>query len=281
MVDLDSASIGSRLDRLPWSARHTQIALALGAGWLFDSLEVNLVGGFINPMQRHFGVGPLIGQYVFFSWLVGILVGAVLGGRLADRFGRRRLFVLTLLWYAGFTVLTGLSPTIWFVIVLRFLTGIGVGAEYPIVNAAIIELIPARHRGKTGAAVMNFWPVGALAGALLSYLLLHTAGLTDATSWRAGFAAGGILALFVLLFRRGLPESPRWLLSQGRADDAAAVVHRLCGPGVHVQISTRLIQRHDKLDQITRVISKWCRAMFSSRWARLASMRSLAQQDHR
>lgn len=218
------STIGQRLDRLPWTKVQTQIALALGAGWLFDSLEVNLVGSVINPLEKHFGAGPLTGQFIFFSWLVGILVGALVGGRLADRFGRRRLFVATLLWYAGFTILTGLSPSIYVVIVLRFLTGLGVGAEYSIINSAIAELMPARHRGKAGAAVMNFWPIGAIASGLLAYWLLNTLKLTDNVSWRYGFALGGVLALVVLFFRRRLPESPRWLASRGRSDDAEAVV---------------------------------------------------------
>ncbi|MDQ6875605.1 MAG: MFS transporter [Actinomycetota bacterium] len=223
-MTIDTTSIGRRLDSLPWTRVQTMIALGLGAGWLFDSLEVNLVGSVINPLEKHFGAGPLTGQFVFFSWLVGILVGALAGGRLADRFGRRRLFVATLLWYATFTVLTGLSPSIYVVIVLRFLTGLGVGAEYSIINSAIAELMPARHRGKAGAAVMNFWPVGAIASGLLAYWLLNTLKLSDSVSWRYGFALGGVLALVVLIFRRRLPESPRWLASQGRAADAEAVV---------------------------------------------------------
>jgi MFS family permease len=227
MPELQAAALGRRLDRMPWTPRHTRITLALGAGWLFDSLEVNLVGGVINPMERYFHIGPLVAQFVFFSWLVGILLGAVAGGHLADRFGRRRMFVLTLLWYACLTVLTGLAPVIWAVIVLRFLTGIGVGAEYPIINAAIIEMIPAKHRGKIGAAVMNFWPLGGAASGLLSYFLLSTLGLDDRISWRLGFAAGGVIALVVLLMRRGLPESPRWLMSQGRGADAEAIVAEL------------------------------------------------------
>ncbi len=244
MVELEAAvPLGQRLDRMAWSARHTRITLALGAGWLFDSLEVNLVGGVINPMERHFHVGPLVGQFVFFSWLVGILVGAVVGGQLADRFGRRRLFLATLLWYACLTVLTGLSPTIWFVIALRFLTGLGVGAEYPIVNAAIIELIPARQRGRIGAAVMNFWPVGAVLSGVLSYLLLNTFGLTDGVSWRVGFAAGGILALLVLLFRRGVPESPRWLASRGRNIEAEAVLAQLEDTGAQSPVASDPVDR--------------------------------------
>lgn len=227
MTELQAGALGRRLDRMPWTPRHTKITLALGAGWLFDSLEVNLVGGVINPMEHYFRIGPVVAQFVFFSWLVGILLGAVAGGHLADRFGRRRMFVLTLLWYACLTVLTGLAPEIWAVIVLRFLTGIGVGAEYPIINSAIIEMIPAKHRGRIGAAVMNFWPLGGAASGLLSYFLLSTLGLDDRISWRLGFAAGGVIALVVLLMRRGLPESPRWLMSQGRKAEADAIVTEL------------------------------------------------------
>jgi MFS family permease len=216
MLELDATPLGGRLDRMRWTPRHRTIALALGAGWLFDSLEVNLVGGVINPMEHYFRVGPLTGQFVIFSWLVGILVGAIAGGRLADRYGRRRMFVLTLLWYACLTVLTGLSPVIWAVIGLRFLTGIGVGAEYSIINAAIVEMIPASSRGKISAMVMNFWPLGGAVSGLLSYFLLSTLGLDDRISWRIGFAAGGVIALVVLILRRGLPESPRWLVRQGR-----------------------------------------------------------------
>lgn len=233
MLELNAASLGGRLDRMPWSPRHRRIVLALGAGWLFDSLEVNLVGGVINPMENYFHVGPLTGQFVIFSWLVGILVGAVTGGQLADRIGRRRMFVLTLLWYACLTVLTGLAPVIWVVIVLRFLTGIGVGAEYPVINSAIVEMIPARNRGRISAAVMNFWPLGGAASGLLSYFLLSTLGLDDRVSWRLGFALGGVLALVVLLLRRGLPESPRWLVSRGRQAEAEAIVAELeLDPGV-------------------------------------------------
>lgn len=220
-------SLGPRLDRLRWSRSHTTILVTLGAGWLFDSLEINLVGNFINPLDKHFHASPAAGQFVIFSWLIGILFGSLVGGRLADRFGRRRLFVATLVWYAGFTVLTGLSPALWVVIGLRFVTGLGVGAEYPIVNAAIAELMPARVRGRASAAVMNFWAIGALSSGVLALLLLNTLALADGVSWRYGFALGGVVAAVVLIFRRRLPESPRWLASQGRHDEAEAIVARL------------------------------------------------------
>ncbi len=223
----DPRSVGARLDRLPWSAAHTTILLALGAGWLFDSFEVQLFSSAIGPLGDHFRASVFARDAVLAVWLVGILIGALLGGRLADRYGRRRLFVLTLLWYAGFTVLTGLSPTLSAVYVLRFLAALGVGAEYAIVNAAIAEFMPARVRGRANAVVMNFWPAGAVLAALLAYLLLNHTSVGAAVSWRYMFVLGGLLALVVLFFRRRIPESPRWLASHGRYAEADRVVRGL------------------------------------------------------
>ena len=220
-------AIGARLDRLRWSGTHLGLLLAIGAGWMFDSLEVNLVGGVINPLSEHFHATTSQSSRIYWVWLIGVMVGALVGGQLADRFGRRRLFVLTLLWYALFTVLTAASPSLSVLYLLRFLTALGVGAEYPVINAAILELMPARVRGRAGAAVMNFWSIGAIASGLIAYLLLNTLALANSVSWRYGFALGGVLALVVLFFRRRLPESPRWLASQGRIEEAEAIVARL------------------------------------------------------
>jgi MFS family permease len=221
--------IGARLDRAPWQRLHTTILIALGAGWLFDSLEVQMFSSAVGPLGDHFGASVFERDAVLAVWLGGILLGAVVGGRLADRFGRRRLFVATLLWYAGFTVLTGLSPNLGFVYGFRFLAALGVGAEYSIVNAAIAEFMPARVRGKANAIVMNFWPLGAILAGLLAYFALDTLALSSAVSWRYLFILGGLVALVVLFFRRRIPESPRWLASQGRTGEAAQIVATLEG----------------------------------------------------
>ena len=224
---LTDTAVGARLDRAPWQRLHTTILLALGAGWLFDSFEVQIFSSAIGPLGDHFHASVFQRDAVLAVWLGGILLGAVTGGRLADRFGRRRLFVATLLWYAGFTVLTGLSPTLAAVYGLRFLAALGVGAEYAIINAAIAEFMPARVRGKANAAVMNFWPAGAIAAALLAFLALDTLALSSAVSWRYMFVLGGLLALVVLYFRRRLPESPRWLVAHGRPTEAEAILRNL------------------------------------------------------
>lgn len=227
-----SAALGARLDNLPWHRVHTTVLLALGAGWLFDSLEVSLFGSAVGPMATHFHASVFQQDAILAVWLTGILLGALLGGPLADRFGRRRLFVVTLLWYAGFTALTAFSPDLSFVYASRFLAALGVGAEYAIINAAIAELMPARVRGRVSAAVMNFWPAGAILAGLLAYFLLNTLALPDAVSWRYLFAGGGLAALVVLFFRRRIPESPRWLVAQGRMKEAEEIVanlERRCG----------------------------------------------------
>jgi MFS family permease len=217
-------TLEARLDRLPWSPLHTTIMVALGAGWLFDSLEVQLFGNAVGPLGQHFHASVTQQDAILAVWLSGILLGAMTGGRLTDRFGRRRLFVATLWWYAIFTMLTGTSPALGFVYAFRFLAALGVGAEYAIVSAAIAELIPARVRGKTSAVVMNFWPAGAIVAGLVAYLVLDVLLLSDTTSWRYLFLAGGLIALVVLYFRRRIPESPRWLISQGRVEEAEAIV---------------------------------------------------------
>jgi len=224
---LTEETVGARLDRLPWSGMHTTILIALGAGWLFDSFEVQMFSNAIGPLGNHFRASVVARDGVLAVWLGGILIGALLGGRLTDRFGRRRLFVATLLWYAGFTVATGLSPDLAVVYATRFLAALGVGAEYAIVNSAIAELIPARVRGRANALVMNFWPLGAIAASLLAYLVLDTFAVGNATSWRDLFVFGGLLALVVLVFRRRIPESPRWLVTRGRSEEAERILAAL------------------------------------------------------
>jgi MFS family permease len=217
-------TVGARLDRLRWTRLHTTILFALGAGWLFDSFEVQMFSSAVGPLGDHFGASVLARDALLAVWLSGILLGAPAGGRLTDRFGRRRLFVITLLWYAGFTAATGLAPALWSVYVFRFLAALGVGAEYAIVNAAIAEFVPGRVRGRANALVMNFWSAGAILAALLAYLLLDTLALDSAVSWRYMFILGGLLALIVLYFRRRIPESPRWLASRGRHAEAERIV---------------------------------------------------------
>jgi MFS family permease len=228
-------SIGERLDQMPWTRFHSRVTLALGIGWLLDSFEVNVIGNVLGILKKLWQVTDVQASALVTVWLIGIMVGALLFGYLADRFGRRKLFILTLLLYSIFTVISALSPGYYFFMAFRFLTAIGVGAEYSAINAAIGEIIPARFRGRANATVMNFWPVGAILAALLSLYFINL--LPPSIGWRFAFGLGAIVALFTIWARRILPESPRWLLQRGRHEEALNVVQQIESRSSHFDLS--------------------------------------------
>lgn len=211
-----------RLDRVGWNRVHTAITAALGIGWLLDAFEVTIVNNVISVFKALWHLDNLQASWILSIWFVGLMLGAYLFGYLADRYGRKRLFLATLLLYGTFTFLTAFAWNYTSLMVLRLLTAIGVGAEYAAINAAISEFIPARHRGKTNAAVMNFWSLGAILAALVSLYLLNR--MPPDLGWRVAFGFGALVAVFAALARRFIPESPRWLLAHGDARSAAAVI---------------------------------------------------------
>ncbi len=220
-----TTNITRRLDRLHWSRFHTLVTAVLGVGWLLDAFEVNIVGSVLGVIQIVFHLDANQASWVVSIWLLGIMFGAFVFGYLADRFGRKRLFIATLLMYSFFTILTALSPNYTFLLIFRFLTAIGVGAEYTAINSAISEFIPPKNRGRINALVMNAWPVGAMIAALVNLFFINL--LAPEIGWRVGFAFGAIVALFVVWMRRSMPESPRWLLTKGRYQEAESVVHSI------------------------------------------------------
>ncbi|MBN9086737.1 MAG: MFS transporter [Reyranella sp.] len=220
----------SVLDRLTWRPIHTRITLVLGLGWMLDAFEVSVVGSVLGVLQNLWHTTAEQTSLLVSAWLVGILIGALLFGYCADRFGRRRLFILTLLVYSGFTVLSALSPGFYAFAIFRFLTAIGVGAEYSAVNAAIGELIPARYRGRAGATVMNFWPLGSILAGIVTLYFINV--LPASIGWRFAFALGAIIALFSIWARKALPESPRWLAERGQHEAAVAVSAQIAGESI-------------------------------------------------
>ncbi|KAJ9064294.1 hypothetical protein DSO57_1032115 [Entomophthora muscae] len=224
--DINPNDLLRRLDSLNWSPWHTKLAGLLATGWAFDAFESSIVSAVMNKLKVHFEVKTSTeASAITFVWLLGALVGAISFGYLTDRFGRKMAFVVTILGYSIMTIITACSFNFYFFLVFRFLTAIGVGAEYVAVNATIAEFIPARHRGKTSTAVNGLWCVGALLANATQWLFLRY--LDGSYSWRVGFALGGTAAIFVLYARRSLPESPRWLLVQGRYAEAEALVQSI------------------------------------------------------
>src|ERR1700716_4346391 len=223
--------IPARLDRLPWGRFHTLVVVALGITWILDGLEVTLAGAVAGALKEsprlHFSnadVGLASSAYI-----AGAVLGALFFGWLTDRLGRKRLFFVTLAVYLVATAATALSWNLWSFALFRFFTGAGIGGEYTALNSPIHELVPARYRGWTDLVINGSFWLGAALGALGSIVLLDPALLPPDIGWRLAFLIGAVLGLALFLMRLWLPESPRWLMTHGRAEEAAVILDRLDG----------------------------------------------------
>lgn len=217
--------IPARIDRLPWSPFHTRMVVALGVAWILDGLEITVASAIADTLTKPetLGLSSTAVGLLATVYLIGEVVGALYFGHLSDRWGRRKLFMITLGVYligSGLTALTLGSGTGWlvFLYLTRFIAGMGIGGEYAAINSAIDELIPARYRGRVDIAVNGTYWAGAVLGTLGSYILLNHVELS--LGWRLGFLIGPVLGLVILVVRRHLPESPRWQIMHGR-DEAA------------------------------------------------------------
>jgi MFS family permease len=235
--------IPARLDRLPWSAWHWRVVAALGIAWVLDGLEVTLVGSFGSILERPETLGLTAADVGWAGslYIAGAVVGALVFGRLADMLGRKKLFLVTLAVYMIATLATGLATQAWVFALCRFATGLGIGGEYAAINSAIDELVPARVRGRVALAINGSFWVGAALGAGLSLVVLDAAIVPPEWGWRLGFILGAVLAFSILLLRRDVPESPRWLLIHGRAGEAERIV---------ADIESRVAARHGALPPI-------------------------------
>jgi MFS family permease len=215
-----------RLDRLPWGRFHTLVVVALGITWILDGLEVTLVGAVAGALKEspvlrlsNTDIGIASSAY-----LAGAVLGALFFGWLTDRLGRKKLFFITLAVYLLATAATALSWSFWSFLAFRFLTGAGIGGEYTAINSTIQELIPARVRGWTDLAINGSFWIGAAVGAYASIVLLDPALLPPDVGWRIAFGIGACLSAIVFVMRMWIPESPRWLVTHGRAAEADAIV---------------------------------------------------------
>ena len=223
-------NVAARLDRLPWSKWHWLIVTALGITWVLDGLEATLgsaLAGILKDPKISLGLSD--GQIGFGAtiYLVGQVVGALVFGFATDRLGRKKLFYWTLIIYLGGTALTGLSWNFATYAICRFIAGAGIGGEYSAINSAIDELIPARVRGTVDLIINSTYWLGAMLGALGTYVLLNPHILPPEYGWRCAFLIGAVLGIMILISRGWVPESPRWLVTHGRAAEAEKIIEEV------------------------------------------------------
>jgi MFS family permease len=218
--------IPARLDRLPWSRWHWLVVFALGTVWILDGLEVTIVGSIGAILKEQATLGLSSGQIGLLGsvYVAGAVTGALGFGYLTDRLGRKRLFFVTLAVYTAATAASAFAWDFWSFFAFRFVTGMGIGGEYAAINSAIDELIPARVRGWVDLAINGSFWLGTVGGASVSLLLLDEGLIPVEYGWRVAFATGAVLAAIILVTRRLLPESPRWLMIHGRGEEAEKIV---------------------------------------------------------
>src|SRR4051794_19944047 len=219
--------VPARLDRLPWARFHWRVVIGLGTVWILDGLEVTIVGSIASRLtEKGSGLQLSTGQVGTAAafYVAGACLGALVFGQLTDRFGRKKLFLTTLLVYIAATIATAFAMTPLYFFIARFITGAGIGGEYAAINSAIDELIPARVRGRIDLIINGSYWVGAAGGALGALLLLDTSIFPADIGWRIAFGMGAVLGLAILIVRRHVPESPRWLFIHGREQEAEEIV---------------------------------------------------------
>jgi MFS family permease len=242
-----TTDIPARMDRLPWSRWHWLVVLGLGTVWILDGLEVTIVGSIAGRLTEEGSglalteaqIGIAAGVYV-----AGACLGALFFGYLADRIGRKKLFIITLAVYLVATVLTAFAPNAAWYFAARFLTGAGIGGEYAAINSAIDELIPARVRGRVDLIINGSFWLGTAFGAALSVFLLNEKYFAADLGWRLAFGLGAIFGLCILIVRRYVPESPRWMFIHGKEDEAEELVR-----DIEAQVEDSTEERLEGVDE--------------------------------
>ncbi|KSZ58982.1 membrane protein [Rhodococcus pyridinivorans KG-16] len=209
-----------RLDGLPFTGRHRRLLTGSGVGWALDAMDVGLISFVMAALAVQWDLSSAQLSWIGSIGFVGMAIGASLGGLLADRIGRRQVFAATLLVYGLATGAAALSTSVAMLIVLRFVVGLGLGAELPVASTLVSEFAPRKVRGRVVVALEAFWAVGWLLAALIGYFVVPTSD----NGWRWALAVGLVPAAYALVVRFGLPESVRYLESRGRYAEAEAIV---------------------------------------------------------
>ncbi|WP_424465030.1 MFS transporter [Pseudoclavibacter helvolus] len=211
-----------RLDRLPFSGRHRRLLFGSGIGWALDAMDVSLISFVMAALAVQWNLDSTTLSLIASIGFVGMAIGASLGGLLADKIGRRQVFAATLLIYGLATGASALAASVAALMVLRFVVGLGLGAELPVASTLVSEYAPRKIRGRVVVLLEAFWAVGWIAAALIGAFIIP---LSD-DGWRWALLTGVLPAIYAVVVRFGLPESVRFLESRGRSAEAERAVRQ-------------------------------------------------------
>ncbi|MBX9709764.1 MAG: MFS transporter [Xanthobacteraceae bacterium] len=212
------ADIAGRLERLPLTSYQKGIFAIIATAWFFDSMDLGALTFVLGSIKQTFQLSTAEAGLLSSMSFLGMFLGAASAGLLADRFGRSRVFQVSMIFWGLGSLFCGLSTTATMLGASRLLLGFGMGMEFPVAQSMVSEIMPAKNRGRYIAYLEGFWPIGFIASGLLTYVVLQIA------DWHMVFILQAIPAIFVLIVRRYVPESPRWLASHGHSDRAESVM---------------------------------------------------------
>ncbi|TCM71145.1 putative MFS transporter [Acinetobacter calcoaceticus] len=249
----------SRVQRLPIGRFHYTLLVIIGFGWMFDAMDTGLIAFILAKMAEDWQMTAAEKGWVVSIGFVGMALGAVCAGALADRIGRKTVFALTLVIYSVATALCAIAPNLTYLLVFRFIVGFGLGGQLPVAVTLVSEYIPAHVRGRFIVLLESFWGLGWLVAALVSYFVIPQYG------WQMAFLIGGLPVLYVLVIIKKVPESIPYLVNRGRVDEAHRLlqkIERQCGVEVVQEIVVRPVSQQQNLS-------------FSQLWSGALAQRSL------
>ena len=258
----------ARLDRVPLNGFHWKLLIISGFGWMFDAMDVILISFLLTPIGREFGLDPTRTGLIASAGFVGMFLGAAVSGRLADRYGRRNVFQVTLIVFSIGSLLSAAAPSFELLLAARVVTGLGLGGELPVVSTLVSEYAPRASRGRFIVLLESFWAYGTILAGVVALLVLPAFG------WRAAFLVGALPALYVAYLRRALPESPRYLAEHGRIAEADAVVRRVEreSGGALITVSRPVAPERPAADAAQQAQRAWIGSLFAPRYARRTVM---------
>lgn len=228
----------SRVQRLPIGKFHYTLLWVIGLGWMFDAMDTGLISFILAKMAEDWSMSPTEKGWVVSIGFVGMAIGAVFSGALADKFGRKAVFASTLVIYSIATAACAFAPNLTWLLVCRFVVGLGLGGQLPVAVTLVSEYIPAHVRGRFIVLLESFWGLGWLVAALVSYFVIPS------FDWHVAFLIGGLPALYVFVILKKVPESIPYLINQGRIEEAHALLQNLerqCGVEVIETIEVKAV----------------------------------------